>query len=113
MIDFIVENYDFILKVIMIVLEVFAFLVIVFKKNKKNASLDSVLAALPSIVAKVEQKVGSGNGEEKKRLVIDIALRLYKKLTGVEVDSSKFSTIVRDISLSIEDILSAPQKKGK
>lgn len=111
MIDFIVENYELILKIIMILLEVFAFLVLVFKKHKSSAPLDSVISALPTIICEVEKCIGAGNGAIKKEEVMNIALDLYQRYTGILLKSDSF--IANQISKAIEDILSAPQKKGK
>lgn len=106
--EFIINNYQQIILIFACLFDVVLFLIGVFKK-KANAPLTEVISCLPRLIIKAEKKIGAGNGSQKKLMVLDWALDLYKELTGVDVDCK--SWIAEDISVAIERILRTPQKK--
>lgn len=106
--EFIVENYQLIILVCACLLDVLLF-VLGIKKKKGFSPLNEVIAALPKMIYKAEKQYGAGNGSSKKLMVLDLALNLYKEITGVDVDYK--SWIADDISSQIEMILRTPQKK--
>lgn len=110
MIDFIVKYYKYIALALYVLLEFLFLILLMLNKKQKNPVFERVLGALPGLISLVEDKVGSGCGEKKKALVVELALDLYFRLTGIRLSND--STIAHDISSAIEDILSAPQKKG-
>ena len=109
-ISFISEHYEAVILAAACLLDVILFLVGIFKK-KKNIPLDDVLVALPGAVALVESKIGSGNGELKKKYVLDMAKALFKESTGIELSDD--SKTMKFFSSFVEEILKTPTKKGK
>lgn len=106
--SWIVENYKLLILVFACILDIILFLV-GFLKKKKIIPLDDVLIALPGAVALVESKIGAGNGELKKKYVLDIAKALFKESTGIELtDDSK---TMKFFSSFVEEILKTPTKK--
>lgn len=107
---FIKENYEIIILVGACILDLVLFLV-GFLKKKKSLPLDDVLVHLPAAISLVEGKIGAGNGDAKKKYVLDMARALYKESTGVELSNN--SKTMKFISSFIEAILETPTKKGK
>lgn len=105
-----VENYELVILIAACILDLVLFLFGVFKK-KVNDPLKEVLTRVPYLVSAAERAFGSGHGQEKKRLVIDTCISLYKKLTGLEVREG--SEVFKFIDGTIESVLETPQKKGK
>ena len=111
--DFILENYRLIILcgcAFLQLLWTFILSLIGNKKSKRNEPFYQVIAKLPSIISKVEELHGAGNGAEKKAIVLSLALSSYKVLTGIELSDD--SKIARWIGEAIEEILKTPQKKG-
>ena len=107
---FIKENYDLIILIAACILDLVLFLVGVFKK-RKNSTLEDVFHMIPAAIYKTEEVVGAGNGEKKKRLVMDLACKWYKELTGVElVEGSRYWNTISEF---VEEVLITPTKKGK
>lgn len=104
--SFIVDHWYLIL---WLVLEVIFGVLLLLKKNRTNEPLHYVLDALPKLIDIAELKYGAGTGHVKKLFVLDAAIALFKKVTGLEV--SKESEIYKIISSHIEAILKTPQKK--
>ena len=110
MIDFIKNNIEIIVLVAACIVDIVLFVMTIFKK-KVNPSLDEVLVSIPEWVLAAEEKYGSGHGVEKKKYVMDLALSIYKHMTGLEVVVG--SSIYRMISNTIEYVLKTPQKKER
>lgn len=79
------------------------------KKGKVDPVVEYVLTQVPDVIIAAEERVGSGNGEEKKRIVMSMIGLIYKKLTGyiLKEDSKYFSLFSKYVEL----VLSTPQKK--
>lgn len=108
MLSFITENLELFLTLIMIFVELFSFLVLLFLRTKKKfPAISIILSKLPFIINHVEKLGKSGN--EKKEMVLYIAKKLFQKEAGCDATSS----VVKYFDEAIEDILSTPQKKGE
>ena len=108
--NFIKENYEIIILVGACLLDLILFLVGVFKK-KKTTPLGEVISYVPTMIKVAELKFGSGHGAEKKKSVMEMALLLYHRLTGVEITADSY--LGKEISSFIERVLETPTKKGK
>lgn len=105
--SFILDHWYLIL---WLVLEVIFGVLLLLKKSCSNEPLHVVVEALPKLIDIAEDKFGAGTGLRKKLFVLDAAVALFKKYTGIEV--SKESEIYKVFSSKIEEILKTPQKKG-
>lgn len=106
--EFIVENYQLIILICACLLDALLF-ILGYRSKRSFTPLGEVVAALPKLIYKAEKQYGAGNGSSKKLMVLDLAINLYKEITGVEVDYK--SWIADEISSQIELILRTPQKK--
>lgn len=107
-INFIVENHEILILLAACLLDVVLFLVGVFRR-KTDPSLNSVLKELPRLIFHAECKFGAGHGEEKKKYVLDVALKLYKNWTGFDISEKSFAYHV--LGEAVEEILCTPEKK--
>lgn len=108
--EFIIQNYQFFLTIFVLLL---TFFVSIFRKKIKvsDDTLGRVITTLPMLICEVEKSMKAEKcGTSKKARVMDLALDVYKHLTGVELTYDSF--IANQISNAIEDILATPQKKG-
>jgi hypothetical protein len=107
--EFLRDNWQYVVIGLSAIVEVLV--LFVFKRRKSVSPFYEVVSVLPKLIDKVESRIGAGNGAIKKEKVLDAAIVLYEKLTGVCL--SKSSKIVKDLDDAIESILTTPQKKGK
>lgn len=108
--EFIFENYQFFLTIFVILVSLFVNL---FRKKVQvsDDTLGRVITILPFLICEVEKSMTAEKcGTSKKARVMDLALDVYKNLTGVDLTYDSF--IATKISDAIEDILATPQKKG-
>lgn len=113
-IDFLVKNWQFISTIITTLLLV---ILLIIKKRPKSIDdfsniLDIVITKVPDFVIQAENVLGAGNGSEKKMLVINYALKEFKRLLGRDLTTNESDTAILQFSSSIEAVLNAPQKKG-
>ena len=110
LIQFLFDYWQFIVYILVSVIT--TIVVLVLKKKKVVNELDNilkiVLANLPRIVLSAEELIGSGNGVEKKQVVLYSVIKFVKDQFSVDLPDS----LIAYISERIEDILAAPQKKG-
>ena len=107
--DFIIENYQFVATLILMVVSL---LFVIFRKKVKvqDDIVSNIICMLPSIICKVERTITLEKcGSIKKAKVLDTALSVYKQITGVSLTYD--SEIAIRIDKAIEDILCTPQKK--
>lgn len=106
---FICDNWQLIL---IIVLNLFALIISAFRKKVKV--VDSVWAIclrnLPHLIRIAEDKVGPGNGREKREMVFDSIINLIVSITDLTALEAvdKYGAAIYS---AIENILTTPQKK--
>lgn len=110
MIDFIVENYQFIALVGAGLIDVILLIVALCSKKEKPI-LNLISDMLPGFIKDAEVAIGSGNGEQKMEYVLSRIEEEYKKQTGCVLHLRGY--LYRSFRNRIEDILGTPQKKGK
>ena len=84
------------------------------KKTKINMNPSiwcSVAEYLPKWISDAESQFGSGNGKEKLKYVLKIAINYLSCRLGVD-EKDCLSRFGDDLVNQIEAILEAPQKKG-
>ena len=109
--DFIVDNWYYLLSILILLL---SFIISIVRKRANSNLVDSVksslLELLPSFISLAE--VSEVPGEDKKNLVINLALDRISSLLGCKLSDTDRAYWVSFISSSLESILSTPQKKS-
>ena len=109
--DFLVENWKFLVEILLVVLSIIIVLV------KKKASIvipislfDDLYRLIPEWIIAAEDEVGPGNGDKKLSIVLKKALLYVSKQMDVAISDipASFSDC---IIAFVEDILSTPTKK--
>lgn len=110
--EFFVQNWKLFVLCFCALLELISVvnLCILYRKKSGDDSVQFVITRLPSIISSVEKLVGAGEGLTKKSYVLELAIDLYKKLTGIKITND--SKIALRFDEAIEEILTTPQKKG-
>lgn len=111
MIEFILENWKFLLEIFLLVL---SFFLLLLKKKAKIVIDDKVLASLfreiPVWISEAEDIYSSGNGENKFLFVCNKALQYIADSLSISIKEIPGSLIL-EIKEMIEDVLSTPIKK--
>lgn len=109
MINFIIENYKFILAAANLVFTAILILLTIFKKkvNVIDTIKQYILEELPILIATAEETYEEGS--KKKDFVLGMMIRFIKQKFDI-VDGSIYTKFIED---NIERILCTPQKKGK
>ena len=81
-------------------------LIIVDKKLTKSEKLHKIKDLLPQIIVTVEEAFGRGNGKLKKQYALS---EIQQQCIAEHIKLSQND--LNDLSQSIEDIMSTPQKK--
>lgn len=110
--EFFVQNWKLLVLCFCALLELISVVNLLILQRKKTGddSVQFVISKLPSFISSVEKVVGAGQGSIKKSAVLEVAIDLYKKLTGIKITED--SKIALRFGEAIEEILSTPQKKG-
>ena len=107
--EFLIDNYSWIISLVIGVASLLIFLLKKVKIIEKDTDFEKVLAVLPSLIVKAEKSGKSG--PQKKEFVIASAIYYLLSLKGEkggEVDINAYSEKIGD---AIEAILSTPVKK--
>lgn len=79
------------------------------KRGKMDPAIERVIRCLPLFIKDAEVSLGPKCGQFKKQRVLNSALGLYEKLTGIHITCDSY--IAEQFCDAIEDILNTPQKK--
>ena len=109
--DFIFDNWYYLLSILILLL---SFIISLVRKRANSNLVDSVksslLELLPSFISLAE--LSEVPGEDKKTFVINLALDRISSLLGCKLSDAEKSYWVSFITSSLESILSTPQKKS-
>lgn len=111
--NFIVDNWQFISIALIIICNVFLFLI--RRKEKKTSfdvALENFLINLPLFVIQAEKIYGAGAGHSKLDYVLSQCFSKLENELGRTLTCSEKKQIDREINYQINAILSAPVKKG-
>lgn len=97
------------------ILALLIFILLLIKRRPQTIDefyiiLNQVLRLIPGLVLKFERP---GHGEEKKQAVIEACISNIKYLLHRSLSDYELDVVKRTCSGTIEEILAAPQKKGK
>lgn len=81
-------------------------LTLIDTKLTKKEKLENIIASLPTIITKVEQIFGGGNGDLKKEYAL-IEVQKACIASKLKIDDAT----IENLSQKIEEILTTPQKK--
>lgn len=107
--DFIIDNYQLLIYLVLFILELLLSIILMCKK-KSDPAVQEILLELPRYIEVVEKQIGAGCGDQKLNLVLHLVRGNYEKLTGCVFKPG--STLEKFFVAAIESILSTPQKKG-
>lgn len=110
-INWCVQHWQFLLSIFGILASI---LILIFKPRTKANTWDSIIEDILSLVPGFiyEAEMLLINGQSKKRLVIDTALKYAKNRLGRSLSDYEVNDITNRISTQIEAILFCPTKKG-
>lgn len=112
MIDFLINNYQFLIGVLCLVIQlILASISIKKSTNKISSYYLSLVEKLPFLIIDAEEK-GFSTGTSKRDYVVSLALKYLESLTGW-THQKVFDQFNSQIVLLVENILSTPQKKKK
>lgn len=109
--SFLLQNWQFILTVILLVA---TFIAALIKGLKKGLSISDILLGylLDQVPTWINSAESSGmSGQEKRIQVLNNALVYASKQLGRALSEQESAVIVSHVSQKIEEILSTPQKK--
>ena len=111
--EFFLENWKFLLEILLLVIST---VIVIVKKTAKvkvrvpESALASMLGNIPVWIVDAENQFGSGNGDKKFSYVYNKAVLYLAEKVGVPVNYLP-STLFLSIKDFIEAVLAAPQKK--
>ena len=79
------------------------------KRGKVEPVLSRIYEVIPQAVRTAEAIYGAGNGEAKKKMVMDYLSRAYQKLTGYQLKEKSY--VYDGIAQFVEDVLATPERK--
>lgn len=98
-------------ELVLMLLALASLLVTILKRRGKvDPAITTIEERVPSLISEAEIKVGIGQGEKKKDLVMKAICDLYLKLTGSSLLVG--SVIYKHLDRFVESVLATPQKKG-
>ena len=111
--EFILQNWEIIATVLLVLFSTIASTIIIIKKSGGKVSVwdaikSVILEKIPSYIAIVET---DGHGEEKKNKVLNMALKEAADKLGRPLSDDESQMIIALASKQIETVLAAPQKK--
>lgn len=109
--EFFLENWKFLLEILLLVVST---IIVIVKKVAKvkvpESDLANMLSNIPGWIVEAEKEFGSGNGDKKFSYVYNKAVLYLSEKVGVPVNYLP-STLFLSIRDFIEEVLAAPQKK--
>lgn len=111
--NFVVDNWQFISIVIIIICNIILFLI--RRKEKRStfdAAVETICSSIPMFIIEAENKFGSGHGSDKLELVKEHCYSLIKNELGRGLTKSEKKYFDGTIKQLVEVVLTAPQKKG-
>lgn len=111
-IEFLKEYGQYIIGGIVLLLSVISMCI-----KQRPKTIDDFSSIVGSIVEKVAHWCASvevpGQGVEKHNQVIDMALKEARSLLGRKLTNTEIAYIYKKVDSQIEEVLSAPSKKGE
>lgn len=103
--EWIVENYMFVIEIILIFISLIVFLIRIFKTGKSDY-LSALLVLLPGYIKEAEGKYSSGSDK-----LYYVMTKVYSYLNSLNIKNSEKEKLAVQCVSYIEDVLSTPQKK--
>lgn len=103
--EWLIQNYMYVIEIILIVLSVIIFLIRIFKTGKSDY-LSALLVLLPDYIKEAEKKYSSGSDK-----LYYVMTKVYAYLNSLNLKNHEKEKLAVQCVSYIENVLSTPQKK--